>query len=1037
MPSRPAIVPMAFPFLGIDRGTPPSELEPGKCLEARNVRAFPPISDRMGGGKRPGTSKALSDVAGTASTRRVSHLDVLTQASGIPSGSNGVATAVDTTVGGVTFGGYTAASPANMSQDLEAGALNNGRVQGSGDDAGERPDLVDVGGGQLEMQFGVDDGATGGSGFADDAPAGLAYISPRFRCINDITATFRAIGTVSAEGITIDKQATAMGPFVRGDDKLQRLYGARLTYTGTANSVVLQIVRIDVGSPNTITVLASAAIIAMDGTTTERTDLTINLIDDGATITATVNWPSMATATADATWNDGTLQVSYSTTDQNDQLRVGVWAGAGFNGDGKNRHLRRLQFTKFVPSARAVDSTINPAFDGPANYFLPSGFTAFAKTSGATPTTTIKTDPYASSTTAGNHPEVDNSADDLIFDSANYSGGTAPAVSGAVDTIVPTDGSRLGVQITLDSAQTETQDMGGAIFRCSDDFGSWLGIHLRAESTYNGDGQRRVNGIRITASRGLTTETDQIASIETTDFDYEFCIPYNGTYTITDDGTVVRIYVNNLLVYSVDVNALANYTTAISDALAGNTRAGLGPSYTRAGTAVAGIGIVRLVAGEDAPTVDVSEVEPKVLICTENKAQVGDLLADTIEDCTGPAFLNPLITSFSFNGKFYGVDSSRAKIVDPVGLTVTDWTDTVGSLDIAGFRLCALYKQSAILARTDDDPTFIAMSRRFAVTDFDFGADPQADTPIDFTANGSPGRPDKAITCIAPYFDDLCIIGTSDTMELIVGDPRRSGTMENLTRSTGIVGPRSFCFDSRGNFWFLGTGGLHVWTKGSDRPEPFSNKSLYRQLERLNASNTFVQLAFDKLTGFVHIHLTPTDGTTAGVHIVVDPARGSFFEDQFPADHGPWAIAESFGAEDQYRRFLMGGNDGYVRWLDDSSMSDDGEAIESFVEYAPIPDSGNRRETIATELQAILSPSSTSLTWRWFTGDSHSQVAAQAVGAESISGTFTGSGLNEPVGLRARGEAHKLRIEQTSASATWAVEEIFAEIRSASRVRKG
>lgn len=1031
MPGGPTKIPMAFPALGIDRGSPPSELAPGKCLEARNVRAFPPLTDRMGGGKRPGIARAITEQAG-GTGRRINHLDVLTQAQGIPSGSDGTATAVDTTVGGVTFAATTAANPANLGAELESGIFGSRVTAWGVGGTSVPPRAVDVGGGQIELQIGIEEGATGGGSFADSTPAAIAYLSPRFRCLNRVQMTARAIGTVSATGVTVNLQATAFGPFVRGDDRLQKLYGARLAYTGVANTVRLEIVRIEVGSPVTVTVLAQSAGILMDATATERTDLDFDLDDSGAAITCTVNWPSMATATGNAIWNDGTLQAVWIGADDADDRRIGVWAGAGFNGDEHNRHIRRLRYTKFVPAAREVDSTIDPSIDGGANFFLPSGFTPFSKT--AAGVLTVGTDPYTSSTTANTHPEVDNAADQIRVTSSSTSPGT---VNAAADTLAPTDGARLGVQVTILAAETDDYDIGGGLFRCSDDFGAWLAVMPDRRTTVTGTGDCRIDRVTVQASESAAAALVTLETISGSTMTYEPSVPADGgVFLFTDDGTTIRIYTNNIVAFELNVNGLAGYTAGIAAALLDQIRAGL--CNARHSSSTAGrFGLTRLVAGEGEVSPDVSEVEPLVLVCTDNLCQVANLVDDTLDDATGDGLINPLVTSFSFGRKWYAVDGTRAKIIDPVALTSTDWTDLIGTLPIAGFRLCALYKQSALLARTADDPTFIAISRRFDPTDFDFGADPQADTPIDFTANGSPGRPDKAITALVPYFDDYCIVGTSDTLELIVGDPRRGGTMENLTRSTGMIGPRAHCFDSKGNFWFLGTGGLHVWAPGSPKPTPFLNKSLYAQLERIDTASTLCQFAYDKLTGLIHMLFTPTSGATAGVHIVLDPETGAPFEDQYPLLLGPWSVAETFGAEDQLRRFIMGGNDGYIRWHKDSALDDDGSSIASYIEYAPIPDAGMRAESIATELEAVLGPGSGSVTWRWFTGDSASQVAAQEVGSEVDTGVFAqGGGLNEPVGLRARGVSHKLRLEQTSGVASWSIEEAIAEIRPAGRVRR-
>ena len=66
----PVPVEIPFPVKGIDQSQPRGKQDPLTCVEALNVRGFPPLSDRIGGGKREGTRRAFSDqMTGTGGNR--------------------------------------------------------------------------------------------------------------------------------------------------------------------------------------------------------------------------------------------------------------------------------------------------------------------------------------------------------------------------------------------------------------------------------------------------------------------------------------------------------------------------------------------------------------------------------------------------------------------------------------------------------------------------------------------------------------------------------------------------------------------------------------------------------------------------------------------------------------------------------------------------------------------------------------------------------------------------------------------------------
>jgi len=107
--SDPIPVELAFPVAGVDRSLPSQKQPQLTTHDALNVEAFAPLSDRLGGGKRAGLSKALQDIAGTASSRRVTSLTVLREGQTIidPDGFSIVAVSED-------WSAVTPADPADL-----------------------------------------------------------------------------------------------------------------------------------------------------------------------------------------------------------------------------------------------------------------------------------------------------------------------------------------------------------------------------------------------------------------------------------------------------------------------------------------------------------------------------------------------------------------------------------------------------------------------------------------------------------------------------------------------------------------------------------------------------------------------------------------------------------------------------------------------------------------------------------------------------------------------------------------------------------
>jgi len=274
------------------------------------------------------------------------------------------------------------------------------------------------------------------------------------------------------------------------------------------------------------------------------------------------------------------------------------------------------------------------------------------------------------------------------------------------------------------------------------------------------------------------------------------------------------------------------------------------------------------------------------------------------------------------------------------------------------------------------------------------------------------------------------VFGMARSLGVLEGDPNYGGQFQIVSNEAGIVGPRAYTFDDRGNLYFIGAGGLYRMLKGAFNPEAVGPRKLRRELEEVDIDINLIQLGYRPSDRTVRIHITPTDGSSAGVHFVYDTRTEGFFPDQYPIEFGPWAIEQTNGALDIDRNIIIGCNDGYIRRPSDDALSDDGADITSYVEIL-VPDANHGLfESICQELQFVLAEGGAAIQWFWFTGNSPEEVRLQTVANNDYvaTGVVNGTGFVPPVGLRATGSAHKIRLSATTAIDKWALERITAMI---------
>jgi hypothetical protein len=431
--------------------------------------------------------------------------------------------------------------------------------------------------------------------------------------------------------------------------------------------------------------------------------------------------------------------------------------------------------------------------------------------------------------------------------------------------------------------------------------------------------------------------------------------------------------------------------------------------------------------------VDYSQFKATVLEASTGAFTIGDLNANTQLACTGDGLFGSLPQLTVAFGKWYGCDGFTYRVVDPVTAISSPWVASRGVLPTGGQYICT-YRGRVVLAVG----TVWYMSRAGDPLDYQYGTAPLSTSA--YNGNDATfGGPADVITSLIPFGDDYLLFGCAQSIWRMDGDPGYQGLLTCLTRKTGILGPRSYCFDEKGNLYFLGGGGgLFVLAQGSTEPTNISAESMTAYFDRQDFAGNLVIMGYDAFRREVRIYVTAADGITNNVHAVYRPSDNSFWLDTIPLSHGPWAVVDGVGMKFFNRSVLLGGADGYLRQPDPRANSDDGSAIDAWVEIGPFEMTDGQEESMVTELSAFIGAGSELLTWYWFTARSAEEVAAQDFPAAVATGTWGGPDqiqFQQPVGLRQTGGAHKLRIRSNTASGTWSLERIVAYFRPTSRRR--
>jgi WD40 repeat protein len=365
--------------------------------------------------------------------------------------------------------------------------------------------------------------------------------------------------------------------------------------------------------------------------------------------------------------------------------------------------------------------------------------------------------------------------------------------------------------------------------------------------------------------------------------------------------------------------------------------------------------------------------------------------------------------------------------------TVKDWASDVtdGALPVGNAdpdtacRLITLYRGRIVLAGLLEEPQNWFMSRSGNPFDWDYS--PTTPDGLEAIAgnNSEAGELGDVLTCLAPFRDDLLVMGGANSLWVMQGDPAAGGAIDNVSRQLGIVGPDAYAWTPTGTLFFLGQNGLYRWSPGTMAPEPASRGRLDKSLSTIDVSTSIVRMTYDLLWQGVHIFVTPLTEPDAPMnHWFWDERTDSFWRDQYPTRVGPTAVALFESDDPERRAVLLGGHDGYIRHFDPSSLNDDGDAISSYIVIPPIQGDGFTKVQ-HVETRAVLDRASGDLELAVYRGREAQEATQKAIagGVPSFATTlYPGQSKAIKPGVSAASIAY--RLSNSVLNTTWALESL-------------
>lgn len=444
--------------------------------------------------------------------------------------------------------------------------------------------------------------------------------------------------------------------------------------------------------------------------------------------------------------------------------------------------------------------------------------------------------------------------------------------------------------------------------------------------------------------------------------------------------------------------------------------------------------------GDTLPQTSISGRVINVIAVSKGQVYVGVpgggqwVLADNLTGEDPPLNFTGIMASAQNNQKLWICDGTNYCVYSPATGAVTAWTASAGAMpvddDNNGARLTCTWRGRTVLSGLLKDPQNIFFSAVGDPTNWDYS--PAAITQtmavaLNVSQLGLIGEP---VMCLIPVSDDVLLVGCSNSVYAIRGDPAGGGQIDRVTDKVGMVWGQPFAKSADGTVYFFSnrTGVMRVQPSSLAPPVKVSGP-IDQALVDLDTGENLVLMEWDDRFQTLHMFVTNLSEPTATTHFAYETTSGAWWLDKFAnTNFDPLACTTLDGNEPGNRVVLIGSWDGYVRYFDPFAGQDDGFPIASEVWIGPML-TPNMDELVLKSLQAVLAETSGDVKYSVHVGRS-AQEAFQS--DPVLDGTWE-AGRGQDEAIRASGHAIYVRITATN---PWQLEQIRSRVATTGAVRR-
>lgn len=194
------------------------------------------------------------------------------------------------------------------------------------------------------------------------------------------------------------------------------------------------------------------------------------------------------------------------------------------------------------------------------------------------------------------------------------------------------------------------------------------------------------------------------------------------------------------------------------------------------------------------------------------------------------------------------------------------------------------------------------------------------------------------VTAMIPWFDNYMVFATATSTYVLNGDPRKGGISRPVSTTRGIVDAASWVIGESNTIYAMSAAGPITLSQDNPFGEPqlLMSDRLPGVLSAPNTVTTDHVFGYDSRSKRIHIFCPKKVAEAGTTHWTYDLRTKAWFPLQFgTSDHEPFCCIQLREIPSSRSDMLMCCRDGYLRYFDETAVTDDGTNIVSHAFMGP------------------------------------------------------------------------------------------------------